>query len=87
MRSGTVRKQLGEIKPNDLFWHRGKEWIVLIHINQEDRVDWEFLEEDEGVSSQVEFSATFVSCISGPKEIWFIMPQEAIVETESPYIF
>ena len=87
MRLNTVRKQLGEMKPDELFWHRGKQWIVLIQINQEDRVDWEFLEEDDGVSSEVEFTATFVSCISGTREMWYIMPQEAIVETESPYIF
>lgn len=85
MGAGTVRKLLGELNVGDHFWHRGKLFKVLHHVEFSDRVDWEFLEEDDGVSAEVDFSGTFVSCISAPRDLWFIMPKEALVSTENPY--
>lgn len=84
MRSATM-KIISDLKPGDHFWHRGKEWIINIHINQVDRVDWNFLEQDEGSYADVEFECTFCTCISGPRPILFSMPSSLLVQTENPY--
>lgn len=85
MGAGIVRQFLGELKVGSHFWHKGKYWKVLHHVEFTDRVDWEFLEEEEGISAEVDFSGTFVACISAPRDLWFMMPKEALVSLDSPY--
>ena len=81
-----VMKTISELKPGDKFWHRGKEWIVNHHVFQEDRVDWHFLEEPDGIYADVHFEATLCTCVGGPRPILFIMPMNLLVSLESPYI-
>lgn len=86
MRSTTM-KIISELDVGDHFWHRGKEWIVNLHVTQTDRVDWNFLEEAEGTYADVEFDCVFCTCISGPRPILFVLPRTLMVDTSSPYQF
>lgn len=81
----SAMQTLGELRPGDKFWHRGKEWIVDMHVSQEDRVDWHFLEEPDGIYADVHFEATMATCIGGSKPILFILPTDLLVSIESPY--
>lgn len=84
MRSATM-KIISDLRPGDHFWHRGKEWILNKHITGTDRVDWNFLEEPEGMYADIEFDHAFVTCIGGPRPILFVVPRDLLVSTESPY--
>lgn len=84
MRTAAM-KTLAEMKVGDYFWHRGKEWVINYRVEQETRVDWNFLESEEGTFESWRWEAIMATCLSGPRPILFMLPFDLLVNTENPY--